>query len=63
MNPSIELVFNKNGILMDCYALHEKTGLRTVKLYVMDSEEHIKVGAPSVTELNIHSFRVKRTVR
>lgn len=63
MNPCIELVFNEKGILVDCYALHEQTGGRVARLFVMDSEEHIKVSEPSVTEFSVHSMRVKRTVK
>lgn len=61
MNPCVELVFDKNGFLRACYALHHDTGIRVAKLYCMDSEEHIRVGEPSVTELRFHSFCVKRT--
>jgi hypothetical protein len=58
--PNVELVFDKNGILRECYALHEDE-TRAAKLYVMDSTEKINISEPSVTELRLHSFRVKRT--
>lgn len=60
--PCIELVFNKNGILVDAWAIHDdEEQTRAIQLQVSDSEEHIKVAAPSITALNFHSFRIKRT--
>lgn len=61
--PSIELLIDeKSGRLVNCYALDVSEN-RLVQLPIILANERFLPNDPGVVSIDIHSFRVKRTIR